>query len=35
MRELESLDQDTEAIILEVAELQKQLQDLTVSLDRE
>jgi len=35
MRELESLGQDTEAIILEVAELQKQLQDLTVSLDRE
>ena len=34
MRELESLDQDTEAIILEVAELQKQLQDWTVSLDR-
>ena len=35
MRELESLDQDTEAIILEVAELQKQLQNLTISLDRE
>ena len=35
MRELESLGQDTEAIILEVAELHKQLQDLTVSLDRE
>ena len=35
MRDLESLGQDTEAIILEVAELQKQLQDLTVSLDRE
>jgi len=34
MRELESLGQDTETIILEVAELQKQLQDLTVSLDR-
>jgi hypothetical protein len=35
MRELESLDQDTETIILEVAELQKQLQNLTISLDRE
>ena len=35
MRELESLDKDTEAIVLEVAELQKQLQDLTMSLDRE
>ena len=35
MRELESLGQDTEAIILEVAELQKQLQNLTVYLDRE
>ena len=35
MRELESLGQDTEAIIMEVAELQKQLQDLTMSLDRE
>ncbi len=35
MRELESLGQDTEEIILEVAELQKQLQELTVSLDQE
>ena len=35
MRELESLGQDTEAIILEVAELQKQLQELTMPLDRE
>ncbi len=34
MRELESLGQDTEAIILEVAELQKQLQELTMPLDR-
>ena len=35
MRELESLGQDTETIILEVAELQKQLQELTVPLDQE
>ena len=35
MRELESLGQDTEAIVLEVAELQTQLQELTVPLDRE
>ena len=35
MRELESLDQDTETIVLEVAELQKQLQSLTVSQDQE
>ena len=34
MRELESLGHDTEAIILEVAELQKQLQELTMPLDR-
>ena len=34
MRELESLGQDTEAIVLEVAELQKQLQELTMPLDR-
>ena len=35
MRELESLGHDTEAIILEVAELQKQLQELTMPLDRQ
>mgnify|MGYP003315165934 CR=1 FL=1 len=35
MRELESLGQDTEEIILEVAELQKRLQELTMPLDRE
>ena len=35
MRELESLGHDTEAIILEVAELQKQLQELTIPLDRQ
>ena len=35
MRELESLDKDTEAIILEVAELQKQLQNLTISQEPE
>ena len=34
MRELESLGHDAEAIILEVAELQKQLQELTMPLDR-
>jgi len=34
MRELESLGHDTEAIILEVAELQKQLQELTMPPDR-
>ena len=34
MRELESLGHDTEAIILEVSELQKQLQELTMPLDR-
>ena len=33
MRELESLGHDTEAIILEVAELQKPLQELTMPLD--
>ena len=35
MRKLESLDKDTEAIVLEVAELQNQLQSLTVSQDKE
>ncbi|GIS71544.1 MAG: hypothetical protein CM1200mP10_11210 [Candidatus Neomarinimicrobiota bacterium] len=35
MRELESFDQDTETIVLEVAELQNQLQSLTVSQDQE
>ena len=35
MRELESLNHDTEEIVLEVAELQKQLQSLTVSQDQE
>ena len=35
MRELESLDKDTEAIVLEVAELQKQLQNLTISQEPE
>jgi hypothetical protein len=35
MREMESLGQDTDAIILEVAELQKQLQKLTMLLDQE
>ena len=35
MREMESLGQDTNAIILEVAELQKQLQKLTMLLDQE
>ncbi len=33
MRELESVGHDTEAIILEVAELQKQLHELTMPLD--
>ena len=35
MREMESLGQDTDTIILEVAELQKQLQKLTMLLDQE